>query len=185
MAKEIYLQFTMEDGTIYSVKDANFGYCYKQTPDGLKKRVGRVTVEQAYEEYKDSEWGKQELEARKQAQEEQKKSDKAAEKKVNKPRKSKDIAYEGCGITLTSKQKYFLEQMPKDEFWEQGLDSALYNDIFTDSLEFGKIVAGAIISTLKEKGIILVGVSTVNGKKAKFFELTDLGKQVAKELGLN
>lgn len=180
----MFLEFTMEDGTIYSVKDASFGYCYKQTTDGLKKRVGRVTVEQAYEEYKDSEWGKEELEAKRRAEEEAQKSDKKAEKRASKPRKSKDIAFEGCGITLTSKQVAFMNQMPNDEFWENGLDSVLYNDIFTDNLEYGKIVAGAIISTLKEKDIISVAVDTVNGKKTKCFSLTDFGKQVAKEMGL-
>lgn len=187
MAKEMYLEFTMEDGTVYSVKDANFGYCYKQTPDGLKKRVGRVTVEQAYEEYKDSEWGQEELQAKKQAEEEAKKSDKAAEKKVSKPRKSKDIAYEGCGITLTTKQVTFLKGMKDDDFWEKGLDSALWIDVFCDTMAgtFGKITMGALISTLKEKDIISVGDSKVNGKRCTFFVLTDLGKQVAKELGLN
>ena len=187
MAKEIYLQFTMEDGTKYEVKDSKFAYCYKISTDGFKTRVSRVAVENAYDEYQNSEWGREELEAKKRAEEEAKKSDKAAERRVKKERrKSKDIAFEGCGITLTTKQVTFLKGMEKDDFWEQGIDSALWIDVYCDTMAdtFNKIVMGALISTLKEKQLIEVGVEKVNGKNNKYFELTELGKQVAKEMGL-
>lgn len=89
-------------------------------------------------------------------------------------------------ITLTAKQKDFLESMPQDDFWEQGLESILWIDIFCDTVagKFNAMAVGAMVSTLKEKDLIYVMTERVNGHKAKYFGLTDAGKQVAKELGL-
>jgi DNA-binding PadR family transcriptional regulator len=46
------------------------------------------------------------------------------------------------------------------------------------------MVVGAIISTLREKDIITVGQGKVNGKKCKFFALTELGKAIFRDMGL-
>ena len=46
------------------------------------------------------------------------------------------------------------------------------------------MVAGAIISTLREKDLIYVAVDNSRGRKSKYFGFTDLGKAILKELGL-
>lgn len=116
------------------------------------------------------------------------------EEDSKKARKSKDIAYEyrvagGTSLTLTSKQVDFIHHIPDTCFYETGLDSTPWCDVLADEIggQFaGKpMTVGAMISTLREKELIYVGVAKVNGRKAKFFGFTDLGKEIAKELGLN
>lgn len=91
-------------------------------------------------------------------------------------------------ITLTEKQVDFFNHMQDTCFWEQGLDSTPWIDVLCDEIggqfENKPMTVGAMVSTLREKDLLTVGVQRVNGRKAKFFELTDLGKKVAAELGL-
>jgi hypothetical protein len=110
-----------------------------------------------------------------------------SEKKTSKPRKSKDVAFEGAGITLTAKQVDFIKMMPNDDFYENGLDSTLWIDVFCDTVadKFSPMAVGAMVSTLKEKHLITVTVERVNGKKSKYMAFTETGKEVAKQLGLN
>lgn len=104
-------------------------------------------------------------------------------------RKSKDIAYDGNGVTLTAKQVDFIRHLPDTCFWERGLDSALWTDVLADEIggQFaGKpMTTGAMISTICEKGLANRATDRVNGRKATFMVLTELGKKVAAELGLN
>lgn len=104
-------------------------------------------------------------------------------------RKSKDIAYDGNGITLTAKQVDFIRHLPDTCFWERGLDSALWTDVLADEIRgqfTGKpMTTGAMISTICEKGLANRATDRVNGRKATFMVLTELGKKVAAELGLN
>lgn len=114
--------------------------------------------------------------------------EKKTKKAARKPRKSKDIAYEGHGITLTAKQVDFIHHLPDTCFWENGLDSAPWTDVLADEIggqfEGKPMTTGAMISTICEKGLATRGKAKVNGKKATYMALTDLGKEVAKELGL-
>lgn len=91
-------------------------------------------------------------------------------------------------ICLTEKQVDFFRHMQDTCFWEQGLDSTPWIDVLCDEIggQFaGKpMTVGAMVSTLKEKDLLVVMAERVNGCKKKFFELTELGKQVATELGL-
>lgn len=91
-------------------------------------------------------------------------------------------------ITLTEKQIDFFHHIQDTCFWENGLDSTLWIDVLCDEIggqfENKPMTIGAMVSTLREKDLLIVGVQRVNGRKAKFFELTDLGKKVAAELGL-
>ena len=117
-----------------------------------------------------------------------------AKKTTRKPRRSKDIAYEGHGVTLTAKQVDFIHHLPDTCFWEHGLDSCIWVDCLCDDIggQFaGKpMTVGAMISTLCEKGLgertvdKITDMSTGRSHKAVSFQLTDTGKQVAKELGL-
>ena len=109
-------------------------------------------------------------------------------KKASKPRRSKDISYEGNGVTLTAKQVDFMSHLSDTDFWEHGLDSIIWVDILCDQIEgqfAGKpMTVGAMVSTLCEKGLGFRTKQKVNGHKATSFELTEMGKKIAGELGL-
>ena len=120
--------------------------------------------------------------------------DKVVSKEMKKTRRSKDVAFEYCPngsdtITLTAKQVDFMKEMTKTNFWENGLESTLWCDVLADEIggQFaGKPMAvGAMISTLREKNLINVGRDLDRKGHPKFMELTDMGKQVATELGLH
>lgn len=132
-----------------------------------------------------------EADAEKKAREDKVAADaKQAEEAVAKKTK-KNVAFtfeDADGVvTLTEKQVKFIKLLPRDDFYENGLDSQLWIDVLCDTLagEFNPMALGAMVSTLREKHLISVGVQKVNGKKCKFFGFTELGKRVASELGLN
>lgn len=108
--------------------------------------------------------------------------------KKKRTRKSKDIAYDGNGVTLTTKQVDFIRHLPDTCFWERGLDSALWTDVLADEIggQFaGKpMTTGAMISTLCEKGLGTRTKEKVNNRTATSFKLTATGKVVASKLGL-
>ena len=114
--------------------------------------------------------------------------EKKAKKSPSKPRRSKDIAYEANGMTLTAKQVDFIKHLPDTDYWEKGLDSCIWTDILCDQIggQFADkpMTVGAMISTLCEKGLGVRGKEKMNGRKATFFELTEMGKKVAGDLGL-
>ena len=111
-------------------------------------------------------------------------------KKQSKPRKSKDIAHESKhGVTLTAKQVDFLRHLPDSDFWENGLDSEIWVDCLCDEIggQFRDkpMTVGAMISTLCEKKLGVRCRQKVNGRVATSFALTDLGKTVMSELGID
>lgn len=179
------------------------GYLYKRSENDEKWiRIGKAEWEQAFDEYLQTstdvasvdEWGNEETEAKKTREEKAKKSDKQAEDKVNgkkasKPRKSKDVAFEGKGfaggITLTAKQVDFLKSLQGISFWDDGINSHLWCDCIAQDTGWNPMSVGAMISTLREKHLVAVGQERVNGKKCKFMAFTETGKEVATQLGLN
>lgn len=110
-------------------------------------------------------------------------------KKTRKPRRSKNIAYEGHGVTLTAKQVDFLRHLPDTNFWERGLDSCIWIDCLCDDIggQFKNkpMTVGAMISTICEKGLGQRGRDESRKGKPTIFELTELGKAVAAELGVH
>lgn len=160
----------------------------------------------------DLEWEQEVTAPKKAAAKRAERSDKAAEDKLAMPfkvvkekkaegtkrtRQSKDIAWAGVvddgivaphTVTLTSKQVDFIKHIPDTCFYENGLDSTPWCDVLADEIggQFTDkpMTVGAMISTLREKGVIYVGTDRINGKKAKYFGFTEVGKRVAKELGL-
>lgn len=122
-----------------------------------------------------------------------------AKEKAKKVRKSKDIAHEHkdgeVTITLTAKQVDFVLHLSDSCFWEQGLDSVLWCDVLVDEIkgqfEGKPMTIGAMISTLCEKGLgirtkdRLTDATTGKSRKGTTFQLTEKGKEIAKELGLH
>lgn len=95
----------------------------------------------------------------------------------------------GTEITLTEKQVDFIQHLPDTCFWENGLDSCIWVDCLCDEIggqfENKPMTVGAMISTICEKGLGTRGTDRRNGRKCTCFALTEMGKKVAKELGLN
>lgn len=110
------------------------------------------------------------------------------QKKPRKARKSKDIAYEGHGKTLTAKQVDFIQHLPDTCYWEDGINSVIWVDCLCDEIggQFADkpMTVGAMISTLCEKGLAVRAKDKINKRTATSMALTDLGKEIAKELGL-
>ena len=115
------------------------------------------------------------------------------QKKPRKARKSKDIAYEGHGVTLTAKQVDFLLDLKMTDQWD-GFDTMFWTDVICDEIEgqfAGKpMTVGAMISTLCEKGLAerskgeFTDPVTGRTRKSTYMAFTGLGEEIAKELGL-
>ena len=114
---------------------------------------------------------------------------------ARKPRKSKDVAFEHEGVTLTAKQADFLREL--DAAGQDGVlgdaETGWWTDCITDGIggQFaGKPMAvGAMISTLCEKGLGTRSKEqreTAKGrtKKVTSFCLTDKGREVWAAMGL-
>lgn len=199
------------NGTTYS--ETEKGYYFKTTGkkdakgNDVTMRIGKAVYEKAFDEYiaqaadlakkteeqKDRETeqnfnGKKTGYTRKEVNEAVDRAIEKETKKAAKPRRSKDVAFELGYFTLTAKQVDFIKRLPNSNFWEDGLDSCLWCDILADELggqfEGKPMTIGAMISTLREKGLIKVGQDRINGKKAKCIWLTEKGKGIAEELGL-
>jgi hypothetical protein len=185
------------EGTLYT--QTRPGYYYKKV-DGKQTRIPKAEWEQAFDTYtstqEDEFDAEGEIKARKDAES---KKDRETEKNFNKKqtkkaRRSKDVAYEMARlngeeaetiVTLTAKQVDFLKSLPGTSFWEDGIDSILWCDCIAQDIDWNPMSVGAMISTLREKNLIVVARDDSRQGKPKAMTFTDMGKQVAKELGLN
>lgn len=115
------------------------------------------------------------------------------QKKPRKARKSKDIAYEGHGKTLTAKQVDFLREMVKTDMWD-GFERMTWTDVLCDEIggQFADkpMTVGAMISTLCEKGLAerskgdFTDPVTNRTRKSTYMTFTELGQEIAEELGV-
>lgn len=183
------------NGTIYTSNETGT-HCYKW-PTGYKGqriRIKKSEFEEAQGEYIEKtirEVGESieteealEYVREAEAQEEPK-------KKLRK-RTPKNIGfrktYDDVEVILTEKQVDFIHHLPDTCFWENGLDSQIWVDCLCDDIsgQFANkpMTVGAMISTIREKGLGNTCEQRVNGRKCTSFGLTELGKLVAKDLGL-
>jgi uncharacterized protein YdbL (DUF1318 family) len=187
--------YRIEDGKKIRIKKQEYDEAFEDLCHRTDEQLDLYVEESGMDEQVD-EWMQEINEAREAQAREQAESDKMAEDaingkskpaKVKKPRRSKDIAHESHGITLTTKQVRFIQMIPNDDFYEHGLDSTLWIDCLCDTVagEFNPMAVGAMVSTLREKELVFVDVDRINGKKCKYLGFTPLGKEIAKELGLN
>lgn len=199
----MYNEFEL-NGVYYTMTST--GYCYA-IENKKKVRISRAEYDAAEMEYINSEseptgLGDEEHEGLHMdlTAEEEAKAMEEAEKwlkdhgatlpgdKPRKAKKSKDVAFEYEGVTLTAKQADFIRHLPDTCFWENGLNSCIWVDCLCDDIggQFaGKpMTVGAMISTICEKGLGRRGVEKRDGRKCTTFELTELGKKVAAGLGL-
>lgn len=179
------ITFKLDDVT-YTQTRPNY---YYKNENGKQKRISKPEWEQAWDAHIESgeeDWDMaREIEERKAEQE---KADKQTENNFKKgSKRSKDVAIAVDGVTLTAKQMDFIKEASETSFFEHGIDSTLWCDVLVEEIggQFAgnPFVVGAMISTLKEKGVVAVGYDKVNGRKCKFFGFTDAGKAILKEMG--
>lgn len=174
-------------------REAKIAEDAKATEDAVNGIMATLT-EKAEEK---PEKGKKKAKKEKTGKKDQPKAE--AKEKAKKTRKSKDIAHEHkdgeVTITLTAKQVDFVLHLSDSCFWERGLDSILWCDVLVDEIggqfEGKPMTIGAMISTLCEKGLgirtkdRLTDQTTGKSRKSTTFQLTEKGKEIAKELGLH
>lgn len=105
-------------------------------------------------------------------------------------RRSRDVAFEhaGSGVTLTARQCEFLRAASGCPCWAEG-DGTLWTDVLLDETGMGGMSFGAMVSTLREKGLVRVWAesredgATGRSRKVKAIALTDLGGQVLRAAG--
>lgn len=184
-------------------------YFYK-IEDGKVARIGRAEYEAAFEQYTNEIADDEELEfdedaaIREAKKEMEEASDHVAEEAVNRPKKKSSrssrslrnaahrVEVDGQEIGLTEKHMMFFTNLPKCSFWDDGLDSSVWVfDVRETLAQVGMMgmTVGAMISTLREKGLLRVmlgEVDSVNGRtrREKYVELTETGKKVAMALGV-
>lgn len=169
-------------------REAKIAEDAKATEDAVNGIVATLTEEKP-------EKGKKKAKKEKTGKKDQPKAE--AKEKAKKTRKSKDIAHEHkdgeVTITLTAKQVDFVLHLSDSSFWT-GLSSTLWCDVLCDEIggqfEGKPMTIGAMISTLCEKGLAerykdrLTDEVTGRSRKSTIFQLTEKGKEIAKELGL-
>lgn len=105
-------------------------------------------------------------------------------------RRSRDVAFEHApsGVTLTARQCEFLRAASACPCWAEG-GGTLWSDVLLDELGMNGMSFGAMVSTLREKGLIRVWAesrgdgATGRSRRVKAIALTDLGAEVLSAAG--
>lgn len=94
-------------------------------------------------------------------------------------------AFEGKRVLLTPKQTEFMERLEENETWEQDDHGKwFYGDHYAECLSdtMSPMSVGAMITTLREKGVIRTEYARVDGRRVCKFQLTELGMFVYNRL---
>lgn len=105
-------------------------------------------------------------------------------------RRSRDVAFEheGTGVTLTARQCGFLQAASGCPCWAGG-GGTLWTDVLLDEIGMNGMSFGAMVSTLREKGLLRVWAesredgATGRSRKVKAMRLTEKGEQVLRAAG--
>ena len=82
-------------------------------------------------------------------------------------------------ITLTELEKIVLKDITKDDFYENGLNSAIWADVFIDCCSIPSTELRGVLSSLIKKGII----NPIMRGRDGVISFTNFGKQIMIELG--
>lgn len=104
-------------------------------------------------------------------------------------RRSRDVAFEHApsGVTLTARQCEFLQAASGCPCWAGG--GTLWTDVLLDEIGMNGMSFGAMVSTLREKGLLEVWAesredgATGRSRKVKAMRLTDAGEQMLRAAG--
>lgn len=94
-------------------------------------------------------------------------------------------AFEGKRVLLTPKQVEFMERISEiEETYPHDTGAWYPTDVYTECLSdtMSPASVGAMITTLREKGVIRTEYSKVDGRKICRFQLTELGQYVYNKL---
>lgn len=113
-----------------------------------------------------------------------------AREKRPRRRRGRDVAFEHAesGVTLTARQCEFLQAASHCPCWAGG-DGTVWTDVLLDEVGMGGMSFGAMVSTLREKGLVRVWAepredgATGRSRRAKAMALTDLGRRVLRAAG--
>ena len=105
-------------------------------------------------------------------------------------RRSRDVAFEheGTGVTLTARQCGFLQAASGCPCWAGG-GGTLWTDVLLDEMGVNGMSFGAMVSTLREKGLLEVWAesredgATGRSRRVKAMRLTEKGEQVLRAAG--
>lgn len=195
--------FTTMSGTTFTTNESGTYFYAIWTEEGkkIKKRIKKSEYEQARKEHELEVATKmheslerlidEANERAETAEIEEVQKEMSPEPKPKKKKTKKNAFYTSTavpGLTLTEKQVSFILHLSDTCFWENGLDSIIWVDVLCDDIggEFTDkpMTVGAMISTLCEKGLGIRTKEHRNKKKYTSFKLTDIGKLVAADLGL-
>lgn len=106
------------------------------------------------------------------------------------PRKRKQegslsVALDGKSVLLTPKQLEFMERLSECPGWEQDKEKGEYvASQFAEELSdtMNAMSVGAVVTTLREKGLLTTSKSRMGGVKCCMFKLTDVGVSVYQKL---
>ena len=96
-----------------------------------------------------------------------------------KPRGNKSKGRE-MKITLTEMERTILDDIPKDCFYDDGLDSVIWADCFLDTTSIPPKQARGVLSSLVQKGILK---PIFKNRDENTISFTEYGKQVMRSLG--
>ena len=195
------MEFTL-NGTAYRHNEESNRY--SKTENGKTRRIGKAEYEAALQEVtKSPEKAPEQQDAPeadltpeqvKKALEEAEESVETEEvKKIAKKARTKKVKVggmefneNGVHVMLTAKQVDFIRHLPDTTFWERGVDSLPWIDCLCDDIggqfENKPMTVGAMVSTLREKGLLETGVTTINKRKSKYFRVTETGKAIFRKI---
>lgn len=93
--------------------------------------------------------------------------------------------FEGKRLLLTPKQTEFMERLEENDTWEHGDPGKwFYGDRYAECLSdtMSPMSVGAMITTLREKGVIRTEYTRIDSRKVCKFQLTELGLFVYNKL---
>jgi hypothetical protein len=95
------------------------------------------------------------------------------------------VASEGVSVVLTPKQVEFMERLSEIPAWSKdGVDGKYVVSTYAEELSdtLSPMSVGALVTTLREKHLIVTEKTRIHGVKECVFQLTDDGKKIYKAL---
>ena len=95
------------------------------------------------------------------------------------------VQTEHISVQLTSKQLEFIERLSENPDWEEfEMDGEYLSSQYAEELSgtMNSMTVGAVITTLREKKLLVTTKKKIGAIKCSYFRLTELGKEVYEKL---
>lgn len=106
-------------------------------------------------------------------------------RKRSRAREGLPVASEGVSVVLTPKQVEFMERMSENPGWEEkGINGEYIVSLYAAELSdtMNPMSVGAVLTTLREKGLVKTQKTRYNGSKECLFSFTDDGVKIYTKL---